>query len=487
MVELDAADALEPGGDLGRPRRVRRSAPRRGGLRRPRPRGPGRERASRTSPTSPRTGPSSRRISDVPRLPEGRGRAAGGVDEAALRCENAGLLGRISVRQLRVPRHRVEPQEPALATGPARCASCASSTSCRLAALRRRHATRESWKLRKLWLVLTTRCNLDCAYCYTRRYSGTSRRRTASASSSRGATREPRVASRQRAVAPRRVRHDHQERRRPGLEGSWSISNGWNWPDERIARFVALPKARLATLEGKSRRSTTRSRGPGSHAALLGIERVRARKRDFPDLGDRRAASNVNELEEIAEWAISELRLEALRIDRVAPERQRRGQRGVSPADTRRYIEAGRKVSARFRGASRRSRTASPPRGCPLYVLRGRDLPRPPGLRRRHRPHVRLPPPRPAARLGMATLDVADLLEKRNCTRAKLLVDEEGRPRQIERKDLLTCVECLVDGTRSTARAAGLPRCRASRSSPRSARGGHSRPRSAHPSRRGPW
>ena len=154
----------------------------------------------------------------------------------------------------------------------------------------------------------------------------------------------------------------------------------------------------------------------------------------------------MNELEEIAEWAISELRLEALRIDRVAPSGNAEANEEFSPADTRRYIEAGRKVSARFPGRVEAITDSFPAEGCPLYVrFVDETFPDLQVFADGTVPMcVFLHLDRPT-RLGMATLDVADLLEKRNCTRAKLLVDEafKDRPRQIERKGLFTCVECL--------------------------------------------
>lgn len=381
---------------------------------------------------------------------------AGGLDEAAIRCENASLLARISrthsVR--RVPelllRHRVDARSESLRYRPPDCASCASATSCRLASMRRRHAARDSWRLRKLSLVLTTRCNLDCAYCFTRRYKWDLSTEDCL-----------RFLVQARDQGAERVAFTGGE---PSLHEGFDtilataadvglevlvISNGWNWPDERIEKFVALPRARLAvSLEGRHEAKHDAIRGPGSYKALTGfIERVRAKKRDFPISGIVVAtADNVDELEEIAAWAVQDLRLDGLRIDRVAPSGNAEANEEFSPEDTRRYLEAARAVAARFAPRVEAITESFPEAGCPLYVnFTDETFPDLQVFADGTVPMcVFLHLDRPT-RLGMASLDVADLLEKRNCTRAKLLIDEafKDRPRQIERKGLFTCVECL--------------------------------------------
>jgi MoaA/NifB/PqqE/SkfB family radical SAM enzyme len=459
VLELDAADALEPGA-VAAAVAAFEDRPHVGAIY-----GDliledqeGNERGISHEPDFPSHGAFLEAPFDTPLVAYRRavGLAAGGLDEAALRCENASLLARISRTHAvrRIPRvllrHRVDRKTPALRHRPADCASCASSTSCRLAGQRRKHASRESWKLRKLSLVLTTRCNLDCAYCYTRRYKWDLS--TADCL---------RLLVQGRDQGAERVAFTGGE---PSLHEGFDtiiasaadlgyevlvISNGWNWPDERIARFVGLPRARLAvSLEGRSAAKHDSIRGPGSYAALIGfIERIRARKRDFPISGIVVATNeNVNELEEIAEWAIAELRLEALRIDRVAPSGNAEANEEFSPADTRRYIESARKVAARFAPRVEAITDSFPAEGCPLYVRFTDDtFPDLQVFADGTVPMcVFLHLDRPT-RLGMADLDVADLLEKRNCTRAKLLVDEtfKDRARQIERKGLFTCVECL--------------------------------------------
>ncbi len=382
--------------------------------------------------------------------------AAGALDEAAVRCENASLLARISrthsVR--RVPRlllrHRVDSKNETLRYRPADCASCASATSCALASARRKHAARDSWKLRKLSLVLTTRCNLDCDYCYTRRYKWDLSTEDCL-----------RFLVQARDQGAERVAFTGGE---PSLHEGFDtilasaadvgldvlvISNGWNWPDERLARFVALPSARLAvSLEGRHEATHDAIRGPGSYKALLGfVERVRAKKRDFPISGIVVATpGNVAELEEIAAWAIEDLRLDGLRIDRVAPSGNAEANEEFSPADTRRYLDAARAVARRFAPRVEAITESFPEQGCPLYVnFTDETFPDLQVFADGTVPMcVFLHLDRPT-RLGMASLDVPDLLEKRNCSRVKLLVDEpfKQRSKEIERKGLFTCVECL--------------------------------------------
>ena len=276
VVELDAADALEPGAILAvlaafddRPHvgavygdLVLEDQE-------------GNERGISHEPDFPSHGAFLEAPFDTPFLAYRRdvGRAAGGVDEAALRCENAGLLGRISrthaVRRLPrvLLRHRVDPKNPALRHRPADCASCASSTSCRLAALRRRHATRESWKLRKLSLVLTTRCNLDCAYCYTRRYkwdlSTEDCLRLLVQGRDQGAERvaftggEPSLHEGFDTII--------EERRRPGLRASRHLERLElaRRADRALRRAPEGAPRRLARGE-RARRSTTRSAARGA-------------------------------------------------------------------------------------------------------------------------------------------------------------------------------------------------------------------------------
>jgi len=384
------------------------------------------------------------------------GRAAGGHDEAAVRCENASLLARIArthaVRRLPLvlARHRVDRKTESLRYRPKDCASCASSTSCRLAAERRVHAGRDAHRLRKLSLVLTTRCNLDCAYCYTRRYkwdlSTADGLRLLVQARDRGAERvaftggEPSLHEGFDTLVESAVDL--------GLE-VLVISNGWNWPEERLARFTSLPRARLAvSLEGRSEAKHDAIRGPGSYKALIGfIERVRARRRDYPISGIVVAtAENVDELGEIVSWALEELRLDALRLDRVAPSGNAEANEEFSPEATRRYLEAGRTLAARYGARVEATVESFPEAGCPLYVnLVDDTFPDLQVFADGTVPMcVFLHLDRPT-RLGMASLDVDELLERRNCDRAKRIIDEpfRDRARQVARKGIFTCVECL--------------------------------------------
>jgi MoaA/NifB/PqqE/SkfB family radical SAM enzyme len=395
---------------------------------------------------------------DVPLVAYRRsvGRAAGGLDEGAMRCDNASLLARIArthaVRRLPrvLLRHQVDGKNLSLAYRPADCASCASATSCRLAAARGTVLARESHRLKKLSLVLTTRCNLDCSYCYTRRYKW-------------DLTTEDclRLLVQARDQGATTVAFTGGE---PSLHEGFEtviasaadlgfevlvISNGWNWPDERIALFTSLPRARLAvSLEGRTAATHDAIRGPGSHATLMKfMERVRARAPGFPISAIVVSKEDgTGELEDIARWAMDDLRLEALRVDRVAPSGNAEANEEFSPEATRRYLEAARAIAARYPGRVESLTESFPAAGCPLYVnFQDDTFPDLQVFADGTVPMcVYLHLDRPT-RLGMASLDVEELLEKRNCARAKTLIDEpfKDRARQIERKGLFTCVECL--------------------------------------------
>ena len=459
--------------------------------------GSGRERGLAHEPDFPSLGAFLEAPFDVPLLAyrKDRARAAGGLDEGAIRCDNASLLARIArthaVRRLPrvLLRHRVDGKNSSLRYQPEDCARCASATSCRLAAFRKERLALDAYRLRKLSLVLTTRCNLDCGYCYTRRYKW-------------DLTTEDclRLLVQARDQGAERVAFTGGE---PSLHEGFDtvcasaadlglevlvISNGWNWPDERIARFVKLPRARLAvSLEGRSAARHDAIRGPGSHAALTGfVERIRARAPTFPISGIVVATSgNVGELEDIAAWAIDDLRLESLRLDRVAPSGNAEANEEFSPEATRRYVEASRAVVARFPGRVEAIVESFPEAGCPLYVHLADDtFPDLQVFADGTVPMcVYLHLDRPT-RLGMASLDVAEILEKRNCARAKTLIDEpfRDRARQIERKASSRASSASSGGTPSSASGAGRPG--PSSPSPASAGSPASRPavRGARPS-----
>ncbi len=396
---------------------------------------------------------------DVPLVAYRRsvGRAAGGLDEGAVRCDNASLIARIArthaVRKLErvLVTHRIDGKNRSLRYRPEDCGSCASATSCLLADARRRMLARDVPRLKRVSLVLTTRCNLDCSYCYTRRYKWDL------------ATEDClRLLVQARDLGAASVSLTGGE---PSLHEGFDtvissaadlgfevvvISNGWNWPDERIARFVSLPRSRLAlSLEGRTAEVHDRIRGKGAFATLVRFhDRIREKAPPgYPISGIVIVTpDNAGEIEDICAWAIEDLKLFGVRLDRVAPSGNAEANEEYSPEATRRYLDVSRRAMARWPNRIEALVDSFPEEGCPLYVkLPGDELidfaifsdgtvPMCVYL------HLDVP-----TRLGTTALDLEELVTKRNCARAKTLIDEvfRDRPRQIARKGIFTCIECL--------------------------------------------
>jgi MoaA/NifB/PqqE/SkfB family radical SAM enzyme len=383
-------------------------------------------------------------------------KAIGGVDEAAVRCWNASLVGRVG-RRLHVEKvpgaplvaHRVDGRNRSLAYRPGSCAACASSTSCALSKARRASAGRESHRLRKLSLVLTTRCNLDCGYCFTRRYKWDIPLEDALRLMVQARDRGAEVLALTGGEPSLYEGFDEVL----GAAGDLGlrvlvISNGWSWPDARLQRFVALPGAQLGiSLEGRSPALHDAIRGKNSHAKLLEfLSRARAFKPDLPVLGVVVATQdNLDQLEDICEWALDELRCAGLRIDRVVPSGNAEADGEFSPEATRRYLSVVAKVRARWPDRVEAIAESFSPDGCPLYTGLERGM---------HDLQVFSDGTVPACvymhmdrptRLGLAAQDVDELIERANVARVRRLVGGafDDRARQIARKGLFTCVECM--------------------------------------------
>lgn len=380
----------------------------------------------------------------------------GGYDEVAVRCWSAGVIARCSrlraVRHLGgepLIRHRVDGRNQSLRYRPADCQSCVSATTCGLAQVRRQHTTVQSYGLRKLSLVLTTRCNLDCGYCYTRRYKWDldlndvlrllvqAQEAGASLVSFTGG--EPSLYRGFDTAVLASVRL--------GLE-VLVISNGWSWSDERLQRFLSYPRCHLmVSLEGVDAERHDAIRGKGSFATLLRfMERVRQVQPEHPLSGMIIATpENLEQLPELVRWALQELRLAYVRVDRVAASGNAEFVEAFSPRDTQRFLELCQQLRERHGQQVLPVDESFSPEGCPLFLMpeQGfRDL------------HVFSDGTVPACvfmhmdrptRVGMASSDIETLLAHQNVQRTKALIDVAFRDhaRQVQQKGLFTCVECM--------------------------------------------
>ena len=379
------------------------------------------------------------------------------VDEGAIRCWNAGVVAAVSER-LAVQRveggplvaHRVDGRNTSLAYQPESCAACASSTTCRLSSARRDDAAADGYPLSKLVLVLTTRCNLDCGYCFTRRYKWDiaieDAIRFLVQARDRGATQvsltggEPSLYDHFDDVVHAAVDL--------GM-GVSAISNGWDWTDDRLERFVGAPGTSLClSLEGRDPELHDTIRGRGSHATLLSfLQRVREKAPPgYPIAGIVVATrENIDRLDDLAAWALDDLRLSSLRIDRVVPSGNAEQLEEFSPADTQRFRDASRRVVDRFGARVQALATSFDEGGCPLYLgIEGgfHELSVFPDATVPACTYLHMDR---ATRIGPASWGVDRLLSRRNIARVKALLDEPfaDRARQVARKGLFTCVECM--------------------------------------------
>lgn len=380
----------------------------------------------------------------------------GGYDEVAVRCWSAGVLGRISrlraVRHLGgAPflRHRVDGLNQSLRYRPDDCQSCISSTTCGLAQARRQQLGVQAYGLRKLSLVLTTRCNLDCGYCYTRRYKWDlaledvlrllvqAAEAGASLVSFTGG--EPSLYRGFDTAILASVRL--------GLE-VLVISNGWNWSDERLSRFLSYPRCHLmVSLEGVDAEHHDAIRGKGSFATLMRfMERVRTMQPTHPLSGMIIATpENLEQLEGLVAFSLDHLKLAYVRVDRVAASGNAEFVEQFSPEHTQRFLEICQRLREKYGSQVLPVDESFSAEGCPLFLAPEQgfqDL------------HVFSDGTVPAcvfmhmdrpSRVGMASSDLDTLLSHQNVRRTKAIIDVAFRDhaRQVQRKGLFTCVECM--------------------------------------------
>jgi MoaA/NifB/PqqE/SkfB family radical SAM enzyme len=207
---------------------------------------------------------------------------------------------------------------------PGDCLACSAQGACGVAQTRLDPTwSGPRWVIGKLALAVTTRCNLDCDYCFTMRF-----KRDLPLRRSRQMILEALDAGAERVVftggEPSIYPHFDElfslaARLGPNID---VMSNGFDpgWPDERLRMVLAYHKLRLClAIQGWVEGDFDEARGPGAFETIRAfVARARELRPDVELLAIVVATSeNIDQLEEITRYCLDDLAVASLRVDRV--------------------------------------------------------------------------------------------------------------------------------------------------------------------------
>jgi len=378
----------------------------------------------------------------------------GGYTETIAHCHTQDFYRKAAERYpiRKIPktlyRCRVDGRNTSLEGLPPSCEACESYRHCPLTAAIRKA---EGWRghvPRKVALFLTTRCNFDCSYCFTRKYKWDldyeAVARTLVQARDHGAYLltisggEPTLYGRLDDVVDLAAFLGY----RIGI-----ISNGWRWPQARLEKFIAHRElAFIISLEGADAALHDHIRRKGSFAMIVElVRRIRALDPTrFVGANVIITPDNIGQMDSICDWAFApEIGLSQLRFDRATGV-DKALDNGIEVGSvTRRYLEKARELVARWGPERVMANDTSYPGQCPLYAdpsfyelvvyANGKITP----CCFMHND--------PDMDVGSVHDDVLDITAQPNIDRVKSLVNGvlfEGWRETEARRGVFTCVEC---------------------------------------------
>jgi MoaA/NifB/PqqE/SkfB family radical SAM enzyme len=305
-------------------------------------------------------------------------REAGGFDATIARCWTIDLYRRIAARHpvARIPRTlyrvRFDGRNTSRQDVPKGCEACESFAHCGLA---KDILAARAWRghrVHKVAVFLTTRCNFDCSYCFTKKYkldlAYDDVRRLLVDAKNHGA----RTLTISGGEPSLHERLDDVVDLACGALGLATavITNGWRWPEARLRRLMRWKELMfVVSLEGEDEALHDRIRRKGSFGMIRDfIGRVRAIDAARPIYANVVITpENAHEIEALARFALDDLGIDQVRFDRAVPVGNAIANRVENAGLTRRFLERVRALAAANPGRIVGC-TESHPGECPLYA-----------------------------------------------------------------------------------------------------------------------
>ncbi|MDY0059946.1 MAG: radical SAM protein [Myxococcota bacterium] len=326
------------------------------------------------------------------------------------------------------------------------CRLCHLAGGCSLARDRFALCGYQGYRPFKISFILTTRCNMDCKYCFTRRHNWDipweDARRMLIQAHDLGA-REVAISGGEPSLY--RDLDDLFELCRTLDMQVTVFSNGWHWPEERLQRFLSYDKLDVAiSMEGVSEDTNDELRGWHAHAEVTefvrNIRRIRPDQRIWGIVVI--TPENLGDLDAIAGFFLDELHLSGIRYDRAVPTGNALDARIGNFDLTRTFLARTEEIKQRYPG---RVNTCNVSFGTLCPMLESQDafevsvfanglLP----------PCVFLYDDEQLA-LGTTQDDLLDVLRLDRMQQAadKLRVLASHRDRLLAEKGIFNCVECM--------------------------------------------
>jgi glycosyltransferase involved in cell wall biosynthesis len=302
---------------------------------------------------------------------------AGGFEEGIARCHTIDLYRKIAARHpiARIPRTlyrvRFDGRNASRTDVPASCEACESYRKCPLVKDIREARAWRGHRVHKVALFLTTRCNFDCSYCFTRKYKldldFEDVRRLLVDAKNMGA----------RTVTISGGEPSLYERLDDVVDlcgalglAAGIITNGWRWPEERVRRLMRWPDlCFVVSLEGADGELHDAIRKKGSFEMIRDfIAKVRAVDARRPIWANIVVTpENAREIEAVAAFALDDLGLDQVRFDRAVPIGNALSNGVGNAALTRDFIARTRALAAARPGRVEACNESHPGQ-CPLYA-----------------------------------------------------------------------------------------------------------------------